>query len=71
VVEDGETEFGSFLAFEVLTMCPFERKLIDTSLLSDAEIHMVNTYHTWVRDELDPYLDEAERTWLAQATAAL
>lgn len=65
------TEFGSFLAFEVLSFCPFERDLIDKDLLAPNEIQMIDDYHETVRNTLSPYLDEKTRTWLKEATAAL
>lgn len=68
---DGTTEFGPFLSFEVLTLCPFERKLIDTSLLTSHEVSMVDSYHAWVREELSRHLDPSTAAWLAEATAAL
>ena len=44
VQEDGRSEFGTFLSFEVLTICPFERTLITRELLSEAEVAMVDAY---------------------------
>ena len=35
VKEDMKTEFGQFLSFEVLTLVPYERRLIDLALLSN------------------------------------
>ena len=68
---DGKTEFGEFHSFEVLTLCPFERNLIDKSLLDDSEVRMVDNYHAWVWDELSDHLDELERAWLHEATLPL
>lgn len=42
----------SFLELETVTMCPLDRKLINTSLLSGAEVQWVDTYHTRVRAAL-------------------
>ncbi|MCK5735246.1 MAG: aminopeptidase P family protein, partial [Spirochaetaceae bacterium] len=36
--EDITTEFGSFLAFDTLTLAPYDRRLIDTGLLNEGEI---------------------------------
>ena len=66
-----ETEFGKFYAFETITLCPFDRELFDTSIMSDSEIEWVNNYHRMVYDRLSPLMDETERTWLANATAPL
>lgn len=65
------TEFGLFLAFETVTMCPFDRDLFDTSIMSAAEIEWVNNYHRTVYDRLAPSLTPDERAWLAEATKAL
>lgn len=67
-----ETEFGSFLGFETLTLFPFDRTLFDLSIMTTEEIAWVDSYHTKVRDFLTPALDtEAERAWLADKTAKL
>jgi Xaa-Pro aminopeptidase len=55
------------LSFETLTLAPMDRRLIDASLLSPAEIAWLNAYHQRVEEELGPSLGEAERTWLADA----
>lgn len=66
-----ETEFGKFYAFETITLCPFDRKLFDLSIMSADEIEWVNNYHRIVYDRLAPLMTEEERTWLAAATAPL
>lgn len=59
------------LEFENLTLCPFDVNGIDVSLLSEGEIHWLNSYHKRVRDELTPFLDPRDAAWLAQATQPL
>jgi Xaa-Pro aminopeptidase len=59
------------LEFENLTLCPFDRKAINISLLDQAEINWVNNYHKRVRDELTPLLDPQDCAWLAEATQPL
>lgn len=67
-----ETEFGSFLGFETLTLFPFDRTLFDLSIMTPEEIAWVDNYHATVRERLTPALTtEAERTWLAAKTAPL
>ena len=66
-----ETEFGKFYAFETITLCPFDRKLFDLSIMSDSEIEWVNNYHRTVYDRLAPLMNDEERAWLAAATARL
>ena len=71
VTEAMETEFGKFYTFEVLTCCPYERKLIVKNMLSPAELDMVNDYHSWVREMLLPLVDENARDYLIRATEPL
>lgn len=71
VREDVKTEFGQFLSFEVLTICPFERTLIDKNLLSPQEIAMVDTYHRWVFEELKDLVDDEALPYLKEATRSL
>jgi Xaa-Pro aminopeptidase len=71
IKEDVKTEFGQFLSFEVLTICPFERTLIDKNLLTEAEIAMVDAYHQWVYAELKDLVDGTALPYLQRATARL
>jgi Xaa-Pro aminopeptidase len=64
-------EFGTFFAFETLTLAPYERELIDSSLLDEAELEWMNTYHAQVYNRLKPMLEEDERTWLAKRIAPI
>ncbi len=66
-----ETEFGKFYAFETITLCPFDRTLFQTEIMTPEEIEWVNNYHKTVYDRLAPALTEEEREWLAAATAPL
>ena len=67
----GGTEFGEFLSFETLTLCPLDRRLIDPGLLSAEERAWLNDYHARVRAALAPGLEEAELRWLEAATAPI
>ena len=53
--------------FETLTHVPLDRKLIDTSLLTEDEITWVNNYHTSVDEKISPLLDGAALAWLKLA----
>ena len=55
-----------FLAFETLTLCPYDSALIDTSLLDSSEIEWVNRYHAMVFSRVSPLLDEEEKKWLKE-----
>lgn len=72
VVKKGEhPDFGDFLGFEDLTLCPYDRHLIDKTLLSSEDIAQVNQYQQRVRQELSPFLDESDRAYLKQQTEPL
>lgn len=71
-VPDRTTDFGRFLKFENLTLCPYDLRPVDRSMLTPVEVDQINAYHTMVRERLMPLLiDEADRNWLEKATAAL
>lgn len=59
------------LAFETLSLAPFDRRLIDLELLDDGERAWLDQYHSRVREALSPLLGPVEQRWLAQATAPL
>ncbi|MBH2268285.1 aminopeptidase P family protein [Neisseria meningitidis] len=66
-----ETEFGSFLCFETLTLCPIDTRLMDTALMTDGEIDWVNRYHAEVRRRLEPLTEGAAKAWLIKRTEPL
>lgn len=66
-----ETEFGQFLQFESLTLCPIDTTPIVREMMLAEEVAWLNDYHQQVRDTLSPHLDESERAWLRKATEAL
>jgi Xaa-Pro aminopeptidase len=63
------TEFGSFLQFEPLTLCPIDLRPADLRLLDHEEKAWLNHYHQMVFHRLSPLLDEEHRLWLEKATA--
>ena len=63
------TDFGKFLQFETLTLCPIDLKPVVASLLSEEEKEWLNQYHLMVRRRLSPLLDEEHRLWLEKATS--
>ena len=66
-----KSEFGEFLQFEPLTLCPIDKRPIDIAMLTDDEQQWLNDYHRMVYDSLSPHLDDDERSWLREATAPL
>ncbi len=65
------SEFGEFYNFEVLSMVPYEKKLIDVRYLTDIEIQQVNAYHQWIREQLVDYVFEESKPWLEEATSPI
>jgi Xaa-Pro aminopeptidase len=57
--------------FDALTLVPFDRRLIDTGMLSRAEQAWIDGYHRRVEDAVGPLLATADRQWLARACAPL
>ena len=69
VVEAEKTEdFGNFLAFEPLTLFPYDLQLIDRSMLTNEEVAQINDYHRMVRERITPLLNAEEAAWLADKT---
>ncbi|GAB4844101.1 actin patch protein [Ancistrocladus abbreviatus] len=72
IVKEADTKFNfadkGYLEFEHITWAPYQRKLMDLSLLSPEEISWVNNYHSRCRELLVPYMDETEMAWLKKAT---
>jgi len=60
-----------FLAFETLTLAPFDRRLIDPRLLEAGEQAWLDAYHARVLAEVGPHLEPPVRDWLAGACAPL
>lgn len=71
-VASGQTDFGSFLSFEPLTLCPIDLRPVDFDLITPEERQWLNDYHATVRQRLLPRLDDAaDREWLEAATKAI
>ena len=63
-----KTEYGQFLQFESLTLCPIDTTPIIIEMLSPEERQWLNDYHQMVYNRLVPYLTSEEQEWLLQAT---
>lgn len=62
-----ETEFGQFLQFETLTLCPIDTTPIVREMLTDEETEWLNAYHRTVFERISPHLNDEEKAWLATA----
>lgn len=59
------------MAFETLTLAPFDHRLVKASMLTAAELSWLNDYHARVHAELAPRVDTLTAIWLQQATAPI
>jgi Xaa-Pro aminopeptidase len=65
------TEFGEYLRFETLTLCPIDTRCLDLALLRPDEVKWLNDYHATVRARLAPHVDGAAKAWLDARTQEL
>lgn len=66
-----DNEFGSFLKFETLTLCPIDTRCIHVALMREDEIAWLNAYHAMVRERLSPRVSGAALNWLHERTQAI
>ncbi len=67
-IEGGDRKMHGF---ETLTLCPIDRRLIDTRLLTREELEWLDTYHARVWRELRPLVDGPLANWLTKACGPL
>ena len=65
-VERGSNEFGRWLGFEPLTLCPFDTSILVPGVLDAEETEWLDAYHSLVFETLSPLLDEETASWLQQ-----
>ncbi len=70
-VKKQTTEYGTFLGFETLTLCPIDTTPVDLTLLNKEEVEWIDSYHQQVYDRLSPFLTEEENNWLKNKTKKL
>lgn len=70
-LKDESTEFGDFLRFDTLTLCPIDTKAIEKSLLNPEETEWLNNYHQWVFEELGPMVNAELKVFLKEITQPL
>jgi Xaa-Pro aminopeptidase len=66
-----KTEFGDFLEFETLTLCPIDTRCVALNLLRDDERAWLNAYHEMVRARVSPHLSGDAKAWLETRTQAV
>ena len=62
------SEYGDFLGFEPLTVCPVDLDAINVDLLDRSDIKALNDYHKFVYNSLAPFASEDELSWLKEYT---
>jgi len=64
----GANEFGDFLEFETLTLCPIDTRCIEPGMLDAEDVAWLDAYHAVVRERLLPLVDGAAKAWLLLRT---
>jgi len=70
-VEKQRTDFGQFLGFETLTVCPIDTTLIKPDLLNTSEKNWINEYHRRVNIFLKPLLNKELHDFLDGLTVGI
>lgn len=70
-VSAGTSEFGEFLEFETLTLCPIDTRCVQRDQLRQDEVDWINAYHAEVRRRLAPKVSGPASAWLMHRTEAL
>jgi Xaa-Pro aminopeptidase len=61
----------AMLGFETLTLCPIERRLIETNQLTREELAWLDAYHAHVWRTLRPLVDGPVANWLTKSCAPI
>jgi len=73
VVEERQIPGGerTIYGFETITWCPYERALIDKTMLDAGEIAWIDGYHAKVREKIGPLVEGEAKAWLDEACRPL
>lgn len=68
-----QTKYGhNYLTFDTVSLVPYDRKLIDTSLLSSEQLKWLDNYYETIRRLMGPELDRQglheEKAWMLKHT---
>ncbi len=66
VTEKETTDFGTFYEFETLTICPFDRNVLDVKLMTEPEKDWLNNYHNWCKEKLENDLEGEVKAWFLE-----
>ncbi|MEB0030446.1 aminopeptidase P family protein [Undibacterium sp. RTI2.1] len=64
-------EFGDYLKFETLTLCPIDTRCIDMTIIREDELAWLNDYHATVLERLSQRVSGAAKAWLEERTKAV
>lgn len=67
-IKESSTEFGEFLRFDTLTLCPIDTAAIEKKLLNAQETEWLNNYHKRVFEELEPLVNQELKVFLKEQT---
>jgi Xaa-Pro aminopeptidase len=62
------TEFGEFLQFETLTLCPIDTRLVERSMMTADELMWLDSYHAEVLRRVGPHVSGDALAWLEART---
>ena len=68
VREDGTNDFGTWYAFETLTLCHYDTSALVLDLMTPGEIAWLNAYNEHVYRTLSPRLPAPVAAWLREKT---
>jgi Xaa-Pro aminopeptidase len=71
VREDGTNDFGTWYAFETLTLCHYDTSALVLDLMTREEIAWLNAYNEHVYRALSPRLPAELAAWLRAKTRAV
>lgn len=76
LVVEAKTKYpGTYLTFELVSFVPYDRNLIDVSLLSPEQLQYLNRYYQTIRENIGPELQRRqlleEFAWLERHTEPL
>ena len=66
-VKDKKSEYGQFMRFETLTLCPIDLRPVNFEELTAKELKTLKAYHELVVEKLSPHLEAADKEWLLKA----
>lgn len=69
--ETEKNDYGQFMAFDSLTLVPYEREAILVEELTQKERSWINEYHNKILTEIGKYMNHEELLWLKQVTSSL